>query len=106
MLDALFTFGNTLELLYLGGMVHPLTTGKERSMHSLIPLYVEFKSKKCHQCSRPVVNYKHGLFCSNIFQGLVDLDSACYKFVCRDCLGDNWEFCKNDLLYKCACCRG
>ena len=48
MLDALFTFGNTLELLYLGGMVHPLTTGKERSMHSLIPLYVEFKSKKCH----------------------------------------------------------
>ena len=121
LLEALFTFGNTLELIFVGGMLHipPTATGGRESHtreNTLIPLYVEFKAKKCHNCSRPIVDYKRGLFCSNIFQGLNDLDSACYKFVCKDCLesGDrgngggpgNWDLCKNNLLYKCLCCRG
>jgi len=68
LLEALFAFGNTLEMLYIGSMVLPMTnTRVERQKHSLIPLYVDFKSKKCHMCSRPIVDYKHGLFCSNIF---------------------------------------
>ena len=98
-------------MIYVGGMLHRPTILKDREaggpLPTLIPLYVEFKAKKCHQCSRPIVNYKHGLFCSNIFQGLTNLDHACYKFVCKDCLGsDQWDFCKNNLLYKCACCKG
>jgi hypothetical protein len=89
LLDAIFTFGNTLELIYVGGMLHKPAVMKDRvePLPTLIPLYVEFKAKKCHQCSRPIVNYKYGLFCSNIFQGLSNLDHACYKFVCKDCLG-------------------
>jgi hypothetical protein len=122
LLEALFTFGNTLELIYIGGMVYkpptlvPSATGTIASIEvpkstsqrpqPLIPFYVDIKAKKCHSCSRPIVNYKHGLFCSNIYQGLENLNHACYKFVCKDCLGDSWDQCKNNLLYKCACCRG
>ena len=75
-MEAFFIFGNTLELIYVGGMLHPPTPGKseDKARTTLIPLYVEFKAKRCHQCSRPIVNYKHGLFCSNIFQGLTDLE--------------------------------
>lgn len=91
LLKSLFLFGNTLELLYVGGMVYEpptLVAGKELIPHAdtLIPLYVEFRAKKCHYCQRPIVDYKRGLFCSNIFQGLQDLNQACYKFVCKDCL--------------------
>lgn len=123
-LDALLTFGNTLELLYIGGMVFqpptivPSTISTMGSLQlevknttqsrkqPLIPLYIDIKGKKCHQCSRPIVNYKHGLFCSNIYQGLENLNHACYKFVCKDCLGETWDFNKNNMLYKCLCCRG
>ncbi len=118
LLEALFIFGNTLELLYVGGMLYTpptLMAGKELIPHSdtLIPLYIDFKAKKCHYCQRPIVDYKRGLFCSNIFQGLQDLNQACYKFVCKDCFqsditggAGSWDMCKNNLLYKCQCCRG
>jgi hypothetical protein len=52
LLEALFTFGNTLELIYVGGMLHRPTVLKEREvggpLPTLIPLFVEFKAKKCH----------------------------------------------------------
>lgn len=115
-MEALFLFGNTLELLYVGGMLYSpptLVAGKDLIPHAdtLIPLYVEFRAKKCHYCQRPIVDYKRGLFCSNIFQGLQDLNQACYKFVCKDCLeegtgGQTWDMCKGNLLFKCQCCRG
>ncbi len=56
LLEALFTFGNTLELLYVGGSIYEPLLSKEdvaggdiiHNKDTLIPLYIDFKSKKCH----------------------------------------------------------
>lgn len=93
----MFKLGNTLELLYIGGIAQK---------SSIIPLYIDFKSKKCHSCMAPIINYRKAIFCSNIFIGLDDLDLACYKFFCKSCLGDDWTLYKNGFFYKCPCCLG
>lgn len=90
LLEALFVLGNTLELIYLGGIIFPSNTAGERPANSLIPLYVDIRAKKCHYCMKPIVDYSQGLYCSNILQGLTNLEQACYKFMCRDCLGSEW----------------
>lgn len=105
MLEAFFILGNNLSLLYIGGSIFPISAPGEKSEHSLIPLYVDFKHKKCHNCMTPIIDFTQGLYCSNIFQGITNQQNACYKFVCRDCLGEEeWHLSKGNLFYRCACC--
>ena len=47
LLEALFNLGNTLEMIYIGGMIYTSPQIDEKGS-TLIPLYVEFKAKKCH----------------------------------------------------------
>jgi hypothetical protein len=64
--------------------------GGHLNIRSIVPLYIDFKAKRCHQCFKPIINYRKGLFCCNMFMAMKNPEIACYKFICRECLGDKW----------------
>jgi hypothetical protein len=102
-LEAVLTFGNTLDLVQIGGMLYSRNIQKDAKAF-LGRFYVDFKTKKCHLCSRPIINPDESIFCSRLLHE--SFDRGCYRYTCKDCLDEkDWQMSKENILFRCAYCR-